>query len=112
MFSSEAQLSRVCRAFCARARLSYLWTDEGPTTEARHLAECDGGFLSSGERLLLLVAWSLWSGCSHVTVGEVFFNLDSNSLTMLGKLMIAGAQGPEAIDAWLAEAEQMIQRRK
>jgi hypothetical protein len=75
------------------------------------LAERDGAFLSSGERLVLLVAWSLWNGCSHVTVGEVFFNLDSTSLAMLGKLMIAGARGSEAIDEWLAEAEKVSQRR-
>ena len=112
MFNSETQLIRVCQAFCARARLSKLWTDEGPTTEAKHLAECNGGFLSSGERLLLLVAWSIWSACSHVTVGEVFYNLDSTSLAMLGKLMIAGSRGADAIDAWLVDAEKMIQRRK
>ena len=112
MFSSESQLSRVCRAFCARGRLTGLWTDEGPTTLARDLAERGGGPLSSGERLLLLVAWSVWSACSHVTVGEVLYNLDSTSLTMLGKLMIAAGQGGgEAIDAWLAEAEKVLGRR-
>ena len=113
MFSSESQLSRVCRVFCARARLSQLWTDEGPTTQARDLAEHGGGPLSCGERLLLLVAWSIWSACNHVTVGEVLYNLDSTSLTMLGKLMIAAGQGGgDAIEAWLAEAEKMIQRRQ
>ena len=111
MFSSESQLSRVCRAFCARARLTELWTDAGPTVLARDLAEHGGGPLSSGERLLLLVAWSLWTACSHVTVGEVFYNLDSTSLTMLGKLMIAAGRGAEAIEAWLAETENVIQRR-
>jgi hypothetical protein len=108
VFSSESQLSRVCRAFCARARLSQLWTEEGPTTQARDLAEHSGGPLSCGERLLLLVAWSLWSACSHV-----FYNLDGTSLVMLGKLMIAAGQGGgAAIDAWLVEAEKVIQQRK
>ena len=105
MFSSELQRARVCRAFCARARLAELWTDEGPTTEATALVERDGGALSSGERMVILIAWSLWSGCSHVSLGEVFCNLDSTSLTMLGKLMIAGARGSEAVEAWLAEHE-------
>jgi len=113
VFSSESQLSRVCRAFCARGRLTELWTEAGPTVLARDLAERGGGPLSSGQRLLLLVAWSLWSACSHVTVGEAFYNLDSTSLTMLGKLMIAGGQGGgDAIEAWLVEAEKVIQRRK
>jgi hypothetical protein len=79
---------------------------------ARDLAEHGGGPLSSGERLLLLVAWSLWSACNHVTVGEVFYNLDSRSLTMLGKLMIAAGRGAEAIEAWLAETEEVMQRRQ
>ena len=113
MFSCEPQLIRVCRALCARARLDVLWTDKGPTTQVMELVERDGGFLSYGERLVLLVAWSLWSGCCHVTVAEVFFNLDGTSLTMLGKLMIAAGQGGgEAIEAWRAEAEKMIQRQQ
>jgi hypothetical protein len=63
--------------------------------------------------LLLLVAWSLWSACNHVTVGEVFYNLDGTSLVMLGKLMIAAGQGGgAAIDAWLVEAEKVIQQRR
>jgi hypothetical protein len=48
-----------------------------------------------------------------VTVGEVLYNLDGTSLTMLGKLMIAAGQGGgEANNAWLAEAEEVMQRRQ
>ena len=111
MFSSELQLSRVCRAFCARARCHGFGPTRGRRWKPKIWLKRDGAFLSSGERLLVLVAWSLWSGCS-VTIGEVFFNLDSTSLTMPGKLMIASARGAEAVDEWLAEAEQVVARRK
>ncbi len=110
MFRSDAQLARVCRAFCARARLGRLWTEEGPTDEAMALLESDGGALSSGERAVVLIAWSLWNGQGHVTVADVLHRLDGTSLTMLGKLMVAGARGSEAIDAWLTETEESLRR--
>jgi len=105
VFSSELQRARVCRAFCARARLGDLWTDERPTAEAMALVERDGGPLSSGERLLLLLAWSIWSGDGPVSVGDALASMDGVSLAMLGKLMTAAAQGSSAVDAWLTEHE-------
>ena len=111
MFSSESQLIRVCRAICSRARLAELWTSDGPTAQATDLLERDGGPLSSGERMVFLVAWSIWNGSGHVTVGDVLRQLDSVSLTMLGKLMLAAGQGGGAIDAWIVEAEELTRRR-
>jgi hypothetical protein len=110
VFRSDAQLARVCRAFCARARLGRLWTEAGPTDEAMALLQSDGGPLSSGERMVILIAWSLWNGQGHVTVADALHRLDGMSLAMLGKLMVAGARGSEAIDAWLAETEESLRR--
>lgn len=110
MFRSDAQLARVCWAFCARARLGRLWTEEGPTDEAMALLESDGGALSSGERAVVLIAWSLWNGQGHVTVADALHRLDGTSLTMLGKLLLAVAGGGSAIDAWLAETEDRLRR--
>ena len=111
MFSSDEQFARVCRAICSRARLAELWTSEGPTAQASALLEHDGGPLSSGERMVLLVAWSIWNGSGHVTIGDVLHQLDSISLAMLGKLMLAAAQGSGAIEAWIVEAEELTRRR-
>jgi hypothetical protein len=105
VFRSDAQLARVCRAFCARARLGRLWTEAGPTDEAMALLQNDGGALSSGERMVILVAWSLWNGQGHVMVADAIHRLDGMSLAMLGKLMVAGARGSDAVEAWLAEQE-------
>jgi hypothetical protein len=112
VFSSDEQLARVCRAFCSRARLSELWTSEGPTAQAMSLLERDGGPLSSGERMVLLVAWSIWNGSGHLSLSDVLHQLDGISLAMLGKLLLAAAQGGGAIDAWIIEAEEMTRRRQ
>jgi hypothetical protein len=74
------------------------------------LLQSDGGHLSSGERMVILIAWSLWNGQGHVTVADALHRLDGMSLAMLGKLMIAGARGSEAIDAWLTETEESLRR--
>ena len=110
MFRSDAQLARVCRAFCGRARLGRLWTEDGPTDEAMAVLENDGGALSSGERIVVLIAWSLWNGQGRVTVADVLHRLDSTSLVMLGKLLLAVAAGGSTIDAWLAETEERLRR--
>jgi hypothetical protein len=74
------------------------------------LLQRDGGALSSGERMVILIAWSLWNGQGHVTVADALHRLDGLTLAMLGKLMVAGARGSEAIDAWLAEVEESLRR--
>ena len=110
MFRSDAQLARVCRAICGRARLGRLWTPAAPTDEAMALLESDGGPLSSGERIVVLIAWSLWNGHGQVTVADVLHRLDGRTLVMLGKLLLAVASGGSAIDACLAETEDWLQR--
>lgn len=74
------------------------------------LLESDGGALSSGERAVVLIAWSLWNGQGHVTVADALHRLDGTSLAMLGKLLVAVASGDSAIDAWLAETEASLVR--
>ena len=106
MFSSDLQRARVCRAFCARARLGELWTDDGPTAEATALVEhrrWPG--VEQRRTFLLLLAWSIWSGDGPVAVGDVLANMDAISLAMLGKLMLAAARGSGAVEAWLTENE-------
>jgi hypothetical protein len=85
--------------------MAELWSSQGPTDEAMALLETDGGPLSSGERMLLMIAWSIWNGRGHVTVADVLHRLDGTSLVMLGKLLVAAGRGGDSIDAWLAETE-------
>jgi hypothetical protein len=110
MFRTEAQRACVCTALCDVARLDEMWTVSGPTERAIALLESDGGPLSSGERIVLLSAWQLWSGEGKVTLGDVAYRLDGRNLRAIGTLLVAVAGGGAAIDAWLAGVERELAR--
>jgi len=111
MFASELQRARVCRAI-ARLR-AYgrpdLWTEDGPTERAVELLEQNGGTLSRGERVLLLLAWEMWDGsrsAARVSVGELV-DLDDECLGIVGALFSAMAQ--RSVDQWLEDRERGAQ---
>jgi hypothetical protein len=106
VFSSEAQLARVCRALCERVRLDGMWTETGPTDTAIALMEANGGPLSSGERIVLLAAWSVWNGHDGARFADVVYRLDGRNLVALGTLLVAVASGGAAIDAWLMKMDE------
>jgi hypothetical protein len=105
VFESEAQRARVCRVLCERARLGGMWTGEGPTEEAVLLLQRDGGPLSSGERIVLLVAFAVWSGEGKVLLDDVVCRLDQRNLHAIGTLMAAVANGGCAIEQWILRME-------
>jgi hypothetical protein len=82
----------------------------GPTERAIALLESDGGPLSSGERIVLLSAWQIWSGEGKVTLGDVTYRLDGRNLRAIGTLLVAVAGGGAAIDVWLARVERELDR--
>ncbi len=106
MVRDDAQLSRMCWALLATVRLERLWNDDGPTAEASDLLAADGGPLSSGERIVLLAAWAFWNGAGGVTLADVITHLDGDRMEALGVLMMAFAQGADAIDGWLVEYDR------
>ena len=101
MFRSEAQQARVCRALCERARLDGMWTEAGPTQAAIALLDVNGGPLSSGERIVLLAAWAVWNSDDGCRFADVLYRLDGPNLRALGTLMLAVADGGQAIDEWI-----------
>lgn len=103
MFRDDRQRARVCQALCALVGFPSLWTDEGPSPRAKELLEADGGPLSHGEKVMLFTAWALWNGRGGLTLTELVDTLDRDNLTAVGELLSAYAQGPDALDAWLAE---------
>lgn len=103
MFRDDRQLASACRALLATARLERLWTLDGPTAEASELLEANGGPLSSGERVMLLAAWSFWNGSGGVTLAEVLERLDSEPTEALCFLVMAAKYGADAVDDWIAE---------
>jgi len=46
-------LARGCRTLLGTVRLQRLWTKRGPTHEVIDLLEANGGYLSSGERVMV-----------------------------------------------------------
>lgn len=110
MFRSEAQQARACRALCERARLGGMWSASGPTEEAIALFEAGGGPLSSGERVVLHVAWAFWNGAEKATLADVIHRLDGRNLHAISTLMLALAHGSEHVEAWIEEMERAIRR--
>lgn len=109
MFRNDQQIARAARVLCGRLpRLRDAWTEEGPSSEALALMEANGGPLSSGERAMLLAAFTFWNGARDEKTGQgrlafvdVLDALDGEHMRCLAELMIAAADGADAVDAWL-----------
>ena len=105
MFRNDAQRSAAARVLLRSVRQEHLW-DERPTPLALRLFERDGGYLSSGERMMLFIAWEVWdAGASDgkAGVGQCMAKLDYPQLRLLGSFFTAFSGGAIAIDRWLVE---------
>jgi hypothetical protein len=102
---SDIVLARACRVLCKRVGLAHLWTDNGPSAEARRLRDADGGPLSSGERVIVLAAWAVWNGEGGLLFGDVVERLYGPHIEALCSLLVAHAAGDEALRGWV-EREQ------
>jgi hypothetical protein len=89
MLRDEQRLARACRIFLATARLERLWTDDGPTPEAFRLLQADGGPLSSGQRVVLLAAWTFWNGSGGLRLAAVLERFDADPKDALCFLAMA-----------------------
>lgn len=89
MWASEQARNNAIRAMLARSSTSKLWTAEGPTKEAHELLRVDGGYLSSGERVLLKAAFDLWNGQGHCRVDELLSTLDEEHLAAVARAIMA-----------------------
>jgi hypothetical protein len=105
MFRDDRQTARVCRVLLGGVRLARLWTDAGPTDEALELLKAGGGPLSSGEALVIRVAFDFWNGQGEASLARLLEVLDPGRLEALGSLLVALARGAGAVDAWLELAE-------
>jgi len=59
--------------------------------------------LSTGERILLGVAWTVWSGGETdipVPFSDVFYRMDDRLLKAVGSLLVASAEGSDALTEW------------
>ena len=102
MFQSDAQISAVVRVLLHSVRLERLWGD-APSVEAVELLEQGGGPLSSGEFLMLRIAFDLWNNHGRALLGRVVNVLDNERLRLVGSLLVALASGPSKVDWWLEQ---------
>lgn len=105
-FRDDDQRLSVCRTLLRHSpEIADLWTVTGPTSEAVDLLDRDGGPLGSGERVLLLLGFAIWSGTPSLAFRDLF-HLDSTRLHEVGSLLTAIALGPEQIDRWIATQQR------
>lgn len=97
----ESQLFRVCRAVLRRAGLDRLWSDDGPSEQAKDLLRENGRPLAEDKRTLLLFVWRLWNGSCDLRATQLW-RLDSEMQDVLVNLVIALGHGFDAVDDWLA----------
>ena len=106
--STNAERTRVCKILVRQADLTNLWTPEGPTPLAQDLLQQNGGTMSSGQRVLFLLAWVIWKAPLDPTklkASEILGCLDDDNLHLVGTLLGAISHGHEALEEWLAKYE-------
>lgn len=101
-FRDDEQRARACVALCACVNLRGAWTLDGPAPLALAVAEGRAP-LSSGEALLVRVAWAFWNGEHGPTLADLVGVLDPRRMNVVASLLVAHADGADAIDAWLDE---------
>lgn len=106
MFTNDVERAAVCQKLCDSVRLGEMFAADGPTKRA--LAFRKSAPFSSGEKLMLRLAWLLWND-SNPSVGviELVNTLDGPRLRLVGSLLVALASyGSTAIAEWLAAADR------
>ncbi len=101
MFHSRLCQARVAQALLARVGLERLWTDDGPTPEARLLREADHVPLDRRQRAMCRLAWVIWGWSPGITLAELLDLMDGDDLGVVAELMAAMSGGADAVDAWL-----------
>lgn len=114
-FRSDQQVAEVCQVLCEHASMPGLWTAaRGPTERAEELLKNERAGLSAGQAVIFLAAWELWDEsrieanpgrlrphARVVRLGYILRALTGRHLAPLATLLVAMAEGPVAVDAWL-----------
>jgi len=100
IFRDDRQRARVSIALLGKTELRGLWTERGPTEQARRLLAMGVKGQSAEKRILFLLAWEFWREKTDLHFSDLG-SLSPKRLHLLGTLLVAMTQGPEAIDEWL-----------
>lgn len=104
MFRDDTQRAKAIQLMLSNlvnAEVRGLWTERGPTELAFSIQDRGGGPYSTGENLMLRVAWDFWNGSGHADFGDVVGRLDPHNLRAALSLGLALAGGGAAVDAWI-----------
>ena len=104
IFRNDAQRNQVVIAMLGALGLEHLWTPTGPTEEACKLHKSGGGYLSSGERTLVSLAFDVYDGEAHTAFDRLLYNTDLRIMRMMGEFLTMFAAGQ--IDLWLCHPER------
>lgn len=100
-FRDDAQASRAIQCLLGSAGLGHLWTtSDGPGPHARDLMRSRD--VPETETLLLSAAFDLRNNTGHAHLDRLLLVLDRARLRDLATLLLAVADGPDAVDGWLA----------
>lgn len=100
MWKNDEQACRAIRRLLEGARLERLWTATGPTNEAVKSLK-DGGYLSSGEKLMLRIAFDFWNAHGQANFARMLEVLDRDRMRAVCTLAVALCEGPAAIEEWI-----------
>ena len=102
MYRDDRQFFRAARKVLSGAHMEPArWVNSAGFTDAA-FDEGSLAVLSSGERLMVRVLRDLWNSRGGASVGDLFRTFDNDNLRCLGELLVALADGPDALDAWIA----------
>lgn len=103
MFSSQKQQCRAIICLLQSLGLGHIWTDEGPSRLACEWLE--GNPLSSGEDLMLRIAFDFWNGMGKASFAKVVKVLDNRRTQDVADLLRAVTLGGDAVEAWIKRQE-------
>lgn len=101
MFSNRVQVAQVCRVLTRGIAREPLFSAQGPTDAGLSLRSDAAASLHGGDRALLELAFWFWEGGQSPRVASLLELVDRTRLRTLGSLLIALADGADAIERWL-----------
>jgi hypothetical protein len=112
-FRDTKQQSQACYLLLDSIGLRRFWNKGGgPTGEAAELLGDikDGNpcLLSSGEILILRVAFDFWNKTGKAEIGDLYDILDEKSCALVVELIFARSRDHKAVDTWLAKWGQVL----
>jgi hypothetical protein len=101
MFSNRVQVAQVCRVLTRGIAREALFDRQGPTDAGRALFADAGHELRGGDRALLELAFWFWEGGQSPRIASLLELVDRSRLRTLGTLLLALADGADAIERWV-----------